>query len=106
MKKPQRKKSLSQTRKKNIFRLPKLLDDPILEQEIKDSFKVGLFAKGMKYTTHQVYDDPKCPESMNNPDLESNIQKLIKENQQAVYELRKREKLGIFPPLMIKYDSL
>ncbi|CDW89782.1 histone-lysine n-methyltransferase atxr6-like [Stylonychia lemnae] len=104
IKKPQRKKSLSQTRKKNIFKLPKLTDDPILEQEIRNSIRLGLFAKGMKYTHQQVFDDPKCPQSMNNPELERNIQKMIKENQQVIYELRKREQLGILPPVLIKYD--
>ncbi len=42
---------------------------------------------------------------MNNVDLEPKVQKMIKENQIAIKELRERENLGIIPPVYLKYDK-
>ncbi len=49
MKKPTKKKSLSLTRKKYTFKLPELIDDPILESEVRDSFKRAFFVKNLTY---------------------------------------------------------
>lgn len=50
VKKAQRKKSVSLTRKKHLFKLPKLLDDPLAELEVRNSFKRAFFAKDLIYT--------------------------------------------------------
>ena len=63
--------SLSIKRKKNSFNLPDLIDDPLLENEIKDKFQRAFFSKGMKYTTKLVYDTPECSEHMNDPNLDN-----------------------------------
>ena len=75
MKMKHKRKSVScqNKRNKNSFKLPKLVDDPLIVDEIWESFKRALFVKGMKYTTHQVFDHEGCPEEMNNPSLEIKI---------------------------------
>jgi hypothetical protein len=50
IKKPQRKKSVSLTRRKNTFKLPKPLDNPLDDIEVRDSFKRAFFAKDFIYT--------------------------------------------------------
>ena len=62
--------SLSVKRKKPCFKLPNLVDDPILDEEIKNSFKRAFFVKDMKYSTALVHDLEKCPASMNDPNLD------------------------------------
>lgn len=62
--------SVNTKRKKPTFKLPPLIDDPLLKDEIQESFKRAFFVKGMKYATSLVYDDEKVPESMNDPKLE------------------------------------
>jgi hypothetical protein len=57
-------------RKKPCFKLPKLIDDPLLSDDILESFKQAFFAKSMNYTTELVYDSPDCPPEKNNPSLE------------------------------------
>lgn len=48
--KPKRRSvSLSLKRKKPSFKLPTLVDDPIMDQEIKESYKRAFFVKGMQY---------------------------------------------------------
>lgn len=105
MKTAQKRKSHSVSTKRNkpLFKLPKILDDPLLDDEVRDSIKRAFFAKGFTYATSLVYDSPDCPETFNDPSLE-NVQKLDKEYNDKVYELRKREKAGILPPLKLKYD--
>ena len=72
--KPKRKSaSVSNKRKKPTFKLPKLVDDPILADEIRESFKRAFFVKEMKYSTQLVYDDKDCPLSKNNPSLEQKV---------------------------------
>ena len=73
MKMKQKRKSLSCTnkRKKPTFKVITEYDDPLIEEDILNSFKRALFAKGMKYVTSLVYDCEDCPESKNNPSLES-----------------------------------
>eukprot|EP00347_Sterkiella_histriomuscorum_P019555 403341187 len=105
MKKQNRKKSVSLTRKKNIFKLSKLIDDPLTEHEIRQSFERAFFAKDLTYANKQIYDDPLCLESKNNINLEPNVQKLVKENIESVQQLRRREELGILPPLILKHDQ-
>jgi|LauGreDrversion4_2_1035121.scaffolds.fasta_scaffold358283_2 hypothetical protein len=61
--KPKRKSvSLSLQRKKPTFKLPKLIDDPLIEDEVRDSFKRAFFAKDFTYTTKLVYDKEDCTE--------------------------------------------
>ena len=62
--------SLSVKRRKPSFKLPNLVDDPLLDEEIRDSFKRAFFVKDMKYSTSLVYDLEECPASMNDPNLE------------------------------------
>jgi hypothetical protein len=62
--------SLSVKRKKPCFKLPNLVDDPILDEEIKNSFKRAFFVKDMKYSTALVHDLEECPASMNDPNLD------------------------------------
>ena len=62
--------SLSVKRKKPCFKLPNLVDDPLLDEEIRDSFKRAFFVKDMKYSTSLVYDLEECSASMNDPNLE------------------------------------
>lgn len=73
MKAKQKRKSVSCTnkRKKPTFKVISDYDDPLTEEDIFNSFKRALFAKGMKYVTSLVYDREDCPESMNDPSLES-----------------------------------
>ena len=70
-----KRKSVSVTnkRKKIAFRLPKIIDDPLVLYDITESFKSSFFAKGMKYTTELVYDSKDCPESMNDPKREGKV---------------------------------
>ena len=59
----------------------------------------------MKYSTALVHDLEECPDSMNDPKLDQQtIQTLIKENNDAIFQLREREKSGVLPPLIIKHD--
>ena len=62
--------SLSVKRKRPCFKLPNLVDDPILDEEIKNSFKRAFFVKDMKYSTALVHDLEECPASMNDPNLD------------------------------------
>jgi myosin-crossreactive antigen len=54
-----KKRSVSCTnkRKKPVFKLPKEVDDPLLQGDIRDSFKRAFFAKNMKYSTTLVYSE-------------------------------------------------
>ena len=64
--KPKRKSvSVTAKRRANNLKLPKLIDDPILIDEIRESFKRSFFVKGMKYTTSLVFDTEACPEDKN-----------------------------------------
>jgi len=99
--------SCSIKRKKNCLKVPKLIDDPLTFDEVRESFKRAFFAKGFKYTTEQVFDSPECPPAKNDPKLEKiSIQTLTKDNNDAIYELREREKNGILPPVYIRYDPM
>ena len=61
----------------------------------------------MSYTTKQVYDHPKVPESMNNPRyLERKLQKLDKESERVLKEFREREAQGVLPPVILKTDPI
>ncbi|TNV79602.1 hypothetical protein FGO68_gene11366 [Halteria grandinella] len=100
-----RSASVSNKRKKPSFKLPALIDDPLLDDDVKDSFKRSFYVKGMRYVTSLVYDHNDCPESMNDPALEAKVQILIKENNDAIYQLREREKAGILPPVLIRYEE-
>ena len=62
--------SMSIKRKKPLFKLPPLCDDPLLEEEVRDSFRRAFFAKGMKYSYELVYDLEECPSSKNDPELD------------------------------------
>lgn len=60
----QKRKSLSCSlkRKKPCFKLPKLIvDDPLLDDDVRDSFKRAFFAKGFTYATDLVYNSDDCP---------------------------------------------
>jgi hypothetical protein len=99
--------SCSIKRKKNCLKVPKLIDEPLTFDEVRESFKRAFFAKGFKYTTVQVFDSPDCPPAKNDPKLEKTlIQTLTKDNNDAIYELREREKNGILPPVYIRYDPM
>lgn len=84
--KPKRRSvSLTVKRKKPSFKLPNIVDDPILDDEIKDSFKRAFYVKDMKYSTELVYDLEECPATMNDPKLDKqNIQTLMKEFNDAI----------------------
>ena len=62
--------SLTIKRKKPCFKLPNLVDDPLLDEEVRDSFKRAFFVKDMKYSTALVHDLEECPPSMNDPNLD------------------------------------
>lgn len=76
VKKTQRKKSVSLTRKKNVLKVSKLIEDPLIELEVRESFKKAFFIKDLTYSCKQVYEHPDCPPSMNDPTREPSIQKL------------------------------
>jgi hypothetical protein len=104
--KPKRRSaSVSNKRKKPIFKLPKLVDDPLINDDITDSFRRAFWVKEMNYTTKLVFDDDGCPESMNNAIYEPRVQTLIKENVDVVTALRERENRGLLPPVLIKYEK-
>ena len=61
----------------------------------------------MNYTTKQVYDHPKVPETMNNPqELEPKLQKLDKESERVLRQFREREAQGMLPPVILKTDPI
>jgi hypothetical protein len=73
MKNPkQKRRSVSMTikRKKPIFKLPTGFDDPLLQEEVRDSFRRAFFAKGMKYSSELIFDSEDCPASKNDPELD------------------------------------
>ena len=70
LKKSNRKKSVSLTRKRATWKLPGPYPDPITELEVRESFKRAFFVKDMTYSHKQVYDDPDCPEELNDARLE------------------------------------
>ena len=43
--------SVSVKKKKYTFKLPKLIDDTNIEEEVRDSFRRAFFAKNMIYTS-------------------------------------------------------
>ena len=60
----------------------------------------------MTYSHKQIYDDPDCPEELNDANLEPTVQTLAKDFSDVIHQLRKKEELGILPPLMIEYNPL
>lgn len=72
--KPKRKSvSVSIKRKKPCFKLPRLVDDPLLQYDIKDSLKRAFYVKGMIYVNSLVYDREDCQEDKNDPKLEAKV---------------------------------
>jgi hypothetical protein len=43
---------------------------------------------------------------MNDTTLEPKVQNLTAENNEIILQLREREKQGILPPILIKFDEL
>lgn len=69
--KPKRRSvSVSKKRKKPIFKLPKPVDDPLVSDDIVDSFRRAFWVKDMTYTTKLVFDDKDCQEAMNSQAFE------------------------------------
>jgi hypothetical protein len=80
MKAKKRSLSVTSKRKKPTFQLPNIVEDPLVRDNIRESFKRAFYSKGMKYVTSLVYDRPDCTEDTNDPKREKKVQVLIKQN--------------------------
>lgn len=72
--KPKRKSvSCTNKRSKPVFKLPKLIDDPLILDDVRDSFKRAFFTKGFTYATELTFDSPLCPPDMNDSKFETKV---------------------------------
>jgi hypothetical protein len=87
------------------LRIPKELTQDQMKK-LQESLFRALEVKGIEFKDDLNYEDPDCPESMNNSKLEVGIQSISPYNKEIYYKVKKRTRMAEYPPLEVIDDAL
>ena len=87
------------------LRMPKELTKD-QKKTLQESLFRALEVKGIEFKDDLNYEDPDCPESMNDSKLEVAIQSISPYNKEIYYKVKKRTRMAEYPPLEVIDDAL
>ena len=88
-----------------IFRLP-VFSSPAQMLEQKRNLYYYLKARGTEFSDDLVYDEGKCPSTMNFSNLEPQLKELKKANIEIINKFKEMSRLGNYSPVLIEEDKL